>query len=596
MSWINSFVPIDSEVVKGSKDKAEGSKKRTKKGFDEESVKRQKLEDDAEKAELRLSDGSSKMYKVFTTMLNDFDRQDLIELYSLVIKRFKTTRPEGSDRLLWGDLMTIFEPKVKTASTPKETQKPLLNDEDGEEVDVHIYQVNPKVSHLHDVKRIFRYLKGQPKLGIWYPKDYPFDLVAYNDSDYSRASLDRKSTTGGCQFLGCRLISWQCKKQTVVANSTTEAKYVVASSCHGQVLWIQNQLLDYGYNFMHTKIFIDNNSTICIFKNPVFHSKTKHIEIRHHFIRDCNDKKLIQMVKIHTDKNVADLLTKAFDATIKVKTINGEVQLQALVDGKKIIITESTVRRDLQLDDEEGTDCLPNATIFEELTRIGYEKLSQKLTFYKAFFSSQWKFLIHTILQCLSSKTTAWNEFSSTIASSIICLATNQKFNFSKYIFESMVKNLENVSGKFLMYPRFVQVFMNQQLKGMPTHKRIYVTPSHAKKIFRNIKRVGKGFSRRETPLFQTMMKQKTRKPKRKDTKIPLSSVPGDNVVDEAVNEEMDDSLERAATTAIGLDAEHDRGNINKTQSKATHNEPSSPGTSSCGGPKRQETMRDTIA
>ncbi|GJU67951.1 putative ribonuclease H-like domain-containing protein, partial [Tanacetum coccineum] len=159
--------------------------------------------------------------------------------------------------------------EVKTASTPMETQKPLLKDEDV--CACARYQVNPKVSHLHAVKRIFRYLKGQPKLGLWYPKDSPFDLVAYTDSDYAGASLDRKSTTGGCQFLGCRLISWQCKKQTVVANSTTEAEYVAASSCRGQVLWIQLQLLDYGYNFMHTKIFIDNNSTICIIKNPVFH-------------------------------------------------------------------------------------------------------------------------------------------------------------------------------------------------------------------------------------------------------------------------------------------------------------------------------------
>ncbi|GJT05911.1 putative ribonuclease H-like domain-containing protein [Tanacetum coccineum] len=97
------------------------------------------------------------------------------------------------------------------------------------------YQVNPKVSHLHAVKRIFWYLKGQPKLGLWYPKDYPFDLVAYTDSDYARTSLDRKSTTGGCQFLRCRLISWQCKKQTVVTNSTTETEYVAASSCCGQL-------------------------------------------------------------------------------------------------------------------------------------------------------------------------------------------------------------------------------------------------------------------------------------------------------------------------------------------------------------------------
>ncbi|GJV47445.1 hypothetical protein Tco_1437657 [Tanacetum coccineum] len=144
------------------------------------------------------------------------------------------------------------------------------------------------------------------------------------------------------------------------------------------------------------------------------------------------------------------LCIEQFWSTVKAKTINGEVQLHALVDGKKIIITESTVRRDLQLEDAEGIDCLPNSTIFKELTRMGYEKISQKLTFYKAFFSPQWKFLIHTILQCLSSKTTAWNEFSSTMASAIICLATNKKFNFSKYIFESMVRNLDNLSGKFL--------------------------------------------------------------------------------------------------------------------------------------------------
>ncbi|GJZ30740.1 hypothetical protein Tco_0575787 [Tanacetum coccineum] len=194
-------------------------------------------------------------------------------------------------------------------------------------------------------------------------------------------------------------------------------------------------------------------------------------------------------------------------ATVKVKTVNGEVQLQALVDGKKIIITEATVRRDLQLEDADGVDCLPNATIFEQLTLMWYEKLSQKLTFYKALFSPQWKFLIHTILQCLSSKTTALNEFCCTMASTIICLATNWKFNFSKYIFESMVKNLDNMS-KFLMYPMFVQVFLDRQLEGMATHDEIYIAPSHTTKIFRNMRRVRKGFSGRETPLFQTIMVQ----------------------------------------------------------------------------------------
>ncbi|GKA03376.1 hypothetical protein Tco_0676157 [Tanacetum coccineum] len=196
-----------------------------------------------------------------------------------------------------------------------------------------------------------------------------------------------------------------------------------------------------------------------------------------------------------------------FWATAKVKTVNGEVQLQALVDGKKVIITETSVRRDLQLEDAEGIECLPNADIFEQLALMGYEKPSQKLTFYKAFFSPQWKFLIHTILQCLSAKSTAWNEFSSTMASVIICLATNQKFNFSKYIFESMVKNVDS-SVKFLMYPRFVQVFLDKQVGDMSTHDEIFVTPSHTKKVFGNMKRVGKGFSGAVTPLFPTMMVQ----------------------------------------------------------------------------------------
>ncbi|GKD49587.1 hypothetical protein Tco_1278563 [Tanacetum coccineum] len=114
--------------------------------------------------------------------------------------------------------------------------------------------------------------------------------------------------------------------------------------------------------------------------------------------------------------------------------------LQALVDKKKVIITEIRIRSDLHLEDAGGTDCLPTATIFEGLARMGYEKPSQKLTFYKAFFSPQWKFLIHTITQCLSAKTTAWNEFSSTMASAIICLATNKNFHLSKYIFDAMKK------------------------------------------------------------------------------------------------------------------------------------------------------------
>ncbi|GJV38179.1 putative ribonuclease H-like domain-containing protein [Tanacetum coccineum] len=205
---------------------------------------------------------------------------------------------------------------IRTATTPIESNKPLVKDEDGEDVDVHVYrsmigslmyltasrpdimfavcvcarfQVTPKASHLNAVKRIF--------------------------SDYGGASLDRKSTTGGCQFLGRRLIYWQCKKQTIVANSTTEAEYVAAAHYCGQVLRIQNQMINYGFNFMNTKIHIDNESTISVIKNHVAHSRTKHIEIRFHFIKDCYEKRLIEVIKIHTDSNVVDLLTKIFDVT-----------------------------------------------------------------------------------------------------------------------------------------------------------------------------------------------------------------------------------------------------------------------------------------
>ncbi|GJT70155.1 putative ribonuclease H-like domain-containing protein [Tanacetum coccineum] len=244
-----------------------------------------------------------------------------------------TQKPDGifisQDKYVDEILKKFGFSTVKTTSTPIETLKPLLKDAEVEDVDVHLYksmigslmylttsrpdimfvvcacvrfQVTPKVSHLHAVKRIFRYLKGQPKLGLWYPKDSPFDMEAYTDSDYAGASLDRKSTTGA------------------------------AANCCGHVLWIQNQMLDYRYNFMNTKIHIDNESTICIVKNPMFHSKTKHIEIRHHFIRDSNEKKLIQMIKIHTDHNVADLLIKAFDVGRfqYLITTNDEIQVSTV--------------------------------------------------------------------------------------------------------------------------------------------------------------------------------------------------------------------------------------------------------------------------
>nr|GEY68895.1 putative ribonuclease H-like domain-containing protein [Tanacetum cinerariifolium] len=219
------------------------------------------------------------------------------------------------------------------------------------------FQVTPKVSHLHAVKRIFRYLKGKLNLGLWYPKDSPFDLVAYSNSDYA-----------------------------VVATSSTEAEYVAGASCCAQVLWVQNQMLDYG--------------------------------------------------------------------------------LQALVDKKRVVVTEAAINNALHLDDAEGVDCLPNEEIFTELARMGYEKPTTKLTFYKAFFSSQWKFLIHTILQSMSAKRTSWNEFSSAMASAVVCVSTGD----------------------------------------LSTHSIKYISPALTQKVFANIRRVGKECLGVETSLFKGMI------------------------------------------------------------------------------------------
>nr|GEV47736.1 ribonuclease H-like domain-containing protein [Tanacetum cinerariifolium] len=204
---------------------------------------------------------------------------------------------------------------VKTASTPIETKKPLVKDEEAADVDVHLY----------------RSMIGS----LMYLTSSRPDIM--------------------------RLISWQCKKQTIIATSTTEAEYVAAASCCKQVLWIQNQMLDYGFNFMNTKIYINNESTICIVKNPLFHSKTKHIEIRNHFIRDAYEKKLIQVLKIHTDDNGRTRLICLRVVVQFVELFNSwaVIAMQQLSTARRLTpLTESSLEHDTSQDPRvnlEGT-------------------------------------------------------------------------------------------------------------------------------------------------------------------------------------------------------------------------------------------------
>ncbi|KAJ9535546.1 hypothetical protein OSB04_un001319 [Centaurea solstitialis] len=175
------------------------------------------------------------------------------------------------------------------------------------------YQSKPKESHLKAVKRIFRYLKGTVNLGLWYPKGSGYELTGYTDADHGGCKLDRKSTTGHIQFLGDKLVSWASNKQNCVSLSTAEAEYVAAASCCSQIIWMRTQLRDYGFKFDKIPIYCDSNSAIAISCNPVQHTKTKHIDIRYHFIKDHVEKGTIELYFVNTEFQLADLFTKALD-------------------------------------------------------------------------------------------------------------------------------------------------------------------------------------------------------------------------------------------------------------------------------------------
>jgi hypothetical protein len=175
------------------------------------------------------------------------------------------------------------------------------------------FQSDPKECHLVAVKRILRYLVSMPCFGIWYPKGSTFDLIRYSNSDYAGCKVDRKSTSGTCQFLGRSLVSWSSKKQTSVALSIAEAKCVAAGQCCAQLLWMRQTLRDFGYNMNKVPLLCDNESAIRLADNPVEHSRTKHIDIRHHFLRDHQQRGDIDIYHISTENQLANILTKPLD-------------------------------------------------------------------------------------------------------------------------------------------------------------------------------------------------------------------------------------------------------------------------------------------
>ena len=148
------------------------------------------------------------------------------------------------------------------------------------------YQANPKESHMITLKRIIKYVKTTTDFGVWYNKDSNDVLAGYSDTDWAGNANDKKSISGGCFYVGNNLVSWMSKKQNSILLSTAEAEYIAVDSCCTQLLWMQKLLCDYGICQEHLTIYCNNTSAINISKNPVQHSRTKHIEIRHHFIRE----------------------------------------------------------------------------------------------------------------------------------------------------------------------------------------------------------------------------------------------------------------------------------------------------------------------
>jgi hypothetical protein len=241
------------------------------------------------------------------------------------------------------DLLKRFNmEKYKPIKTPMPTNGHLDLDERGNPVDQTLYrsmigsllyltasrpdimfsvcmcaqfQANPKKAHLRTVKRILRYLKHTPSVGLWYPKGATFDLIGYSDSDYARCKIDRKSTSRGCHLLGRSLVSWTSKKKNSVALSTAEAEYIAAGACCTQILYMKQTLLDYGVVLENVPLLCDNESDVKIANNLVQHSRTKHIDIRHHFLIDHVAKGDIILEGVRSEDQLADIFTKPLDKT-----------------------------------------------------------------------------------------------------------------------------------------------------------------------------------------------------------------------------------------------------------------------------------------
>ncbi|GJW17669.1 retrovirus-related pol polyprotein from transposon TNT 1-94 [Tanacetum coccineum] len=400
-------------------------------------------------------------------------------------------------------------------------------DESGVSINETLYQANPKESHLVAVKRNFRYLRGTQNLGLWYPKGPGFDLKAYSDSDYAGCNLDRKSTSGGCQILGGKLVCWSAKKQSSMAMSSAEAEYVAAVGCCAQVLWIKSRLADYDVLYDKVPIFCDNTSAIAISNNPVLHSRTKHIDIRYHFIRDHILKGDIKIHFVPTDLQLADIFTKPLVEPSFTRLVAelGMLNIEKHVSDKKKALNISTAltkeptamyveylkdfwytaevdaatkdilfslslfenrlsftRNDflsaIGLTDSETVVPLPSkGTVRAGLATLGLaNKDKPSLTSTELvnsspikikYFSPIWRIFMQYIVKCLGGMQGSHDQMNLNQQTIAYCLIFGPEINIREIIFTDMVHKLQN--GKKsreanIYYTRFLSLVFEQLL------------------------------------------------------------------------------------------------------------------------------------
>ncbi|GJR98395.1 hypothetical protein Tco_0270569 [Tanacetum coccineum] len=347
------------------------------------------------------------------------------------------------------------------------------------------FQEDPKTSHLEAVKRIFRYIKGTTHLGLWYPKGSGIETIVYADSDHAGDYVDRKSTSGVCTFMGCCLTSWFSKKQTALAISTTEAEYVSAGKACQQALWMKQALIDYGVRLDDIPIMCDNKGAIDLSKNPVQHSRTKHIEIRHHFLRDNVQKGNISIEKVSSEDNIADILTKP----LKQCKIVGQILLDhplsyALIatadvpavfklDTQEIVYTFDMSRDTLHLPMEtpDNPFIAPvNIEIIKSfMNRVGYQGVVDKVSaLYMKFLAQPWQTMFKVFNRCLTTRTSGHDQtkinilqlFHVVINHINVNYATLLWWDFSNYVFQKK---------DVIQYPRFTKLIIADLMKKFPS-------------------------------------------------------------------------------------------------------------------------------